>query len=53
MSREGRKLDQWVIFAPILVNGVYWGEITYFIPKCSMYGIFTYIWSKFMVNVGK
>ena len=22
-------------------------------PKCSMYGIFTYIWPKFMVNVGK
>ena len=23
------------------------------IPKCSMYGIFPYIWLKFMVNVGK
>ena len=22
-------------------------------PRCSMYGIFTYIWLKFMVNVGK
>ena len=22
-------------------------------PRCSMYGIFTYIWSMFMVNVGK
>ena len=21
-------------------------------PRCSMYGIFTYIWPKFMVNVG-
>ena len=23
------------------------------LPKCSRYGIFTYIWPKFMVNVGK
>ena len=23
------------------------------IPRCSMYGIFSYIWPKFMVNVGK
>ena len=23
------------------------------VPRCSMYGIFTYIWPKFMVNVGK
>ena len=23
------------------------------LPRCSMYGIFTYIWLKFMVNVGK
>ena len=22
-------------------------------PRCSMYGVFTYIWPKFMVNVGK
>ena len=22
-------------------------------PRCSMYGIFTYIWLEFMVNVGK
>ena len=24
-----------------------------YIPRCSMYGIFTYIWYIFMVNVGK
>ena len=24
-----------------------------FIPKCSMYGIFTYIWVIFRANVGK
>ena len=23
------------------------------IPRCSMYGIFTYIWAMFRVNVGK
>ena len=24
-----------------------------YIHRCSMYGIFTYVWLKFMVNVGK
>ena len=28
-------------------------QISYVIPKCSMYGIFTYIWVIFRANVGK
>ena len=29
------------------------GKLGFFLPRCSMYGIFTYIWVIFEVNVGK
>ena len=40
-ARIFRRRDFWI-------NNYFWKD-----PKCSMYGIFTYIYHKFVVNVGK
>ena len=36
-----------------IIEIIYIHFIDYVCPRCSMYGVFTYIWPKFMVNVGK
>ena len=44
------KLYTWIVIQ--MLDDIYIYKYIY-IPKCSMYGIFTYIWLKVMVNVGK
>ena len=50
-------VENWNIF-PFIRNHIaswktYWAKRRYMYPRCSMYGIFTYIWVIFGANVGQ
>ena len=43
-------LNLFFFLMELMESNTRWNNIQ---PRCSMYGIFTYIWLKFMVNVGR